>query len=302
MPRILRRLVKRALGWLGFVPASEMALSALEARVAGLERGQADQPLKDLIRYAMKMHWRTIDQLEWMRGDAPPSTCPLCGHRAQGAVFTEVRSVCKFLGGELIRHTCPACGVIFGPQKMFALDAEGLDLEYRNLYRIYSEGDSADSLERAFGLLGMERGRAYLDFGSGGGWSSGLARLRSKGWDVIGFEPSAENPSEHVLTSWEALESRRFHGIVSHNVLEHLFDPIGVNARLRRLLEPGGRIIHVTPCFEYRYDFTRFHVFFFTGRSPEVLARGSGMVITDWVRDGEFMACIMEPILPLAGG
>ena len=29
------------------------------------------------------------------------------------------------------------------------------------------------------------------------------------------------------------------------------------------LLPTGGMMSHATPCFEYRFEFTRFHLFFF---------------------------------------
>jgi len=184
--------------------------------------------------------------------------------------------------------------VIFGPQKMFRLDAQLVDLEYRNLYRIYSEGTRKESVIRAFHLLEPRKSGVYLDFGCGGEWSEAIELLRQEGWNIFGFEPNARNSSAHVFSTWAEVEARKFDGIYSHNVLEHLFDPIATNKRLGHLLAEGGRLVHATPCFEYRYEISRFHIFFFTGRSPQLLAEKSGMIIADWVRDGEFIACIMK--------
>ena len=46
--------------------------------------------------------------------------------------------------------------------------------------------------------------------------------------------------------------------------------------------------------FEYRFAFTRFHVFFFCGRSIFELAQRCGLSVDRWVRDGEFSACVLE--------
>lgn len=133
-----------------------------------------------------------------------------------------------------------------------------------------------------------------MDFGCGGEWSKAIHILRQEGWSIYGFEPSARQSSPYVFSTWEEIEAKQFDGFLSHNVLEHLMDPSGITQRLSQLLAPGGRLIHTTACFEYIYEFSRYHVFFFTGRSPEMLAERASMHIVDWVREGTFIACIME--------
>ena len=72
--------------------------------------------------------------------------------------FEELTSHCIFQGGRLLRYKCPACDVIFGPEKMFALDDEMLQLEYKLLYSIYSEGDStASTIREALGNKVVKR-------------------------------------------------------------------------------------------------------------------------------------------------
>jgi len=139
---------------------------------------------------------------------------------------------------------------------MLALDEEMLNLEYKNLYRIYSEGDSTESTIKTFHLLQPRRNGVYLDFGCGGEWSEAISRLRQDGWNIYGFEPSASHSSEFVFSSWEEIEHKQFDGIFSHNLLEHLFDPVAITRKLSHLLGPDGRIVHATPCFEYKYDYS----------------------------------------------
>lgn len=268
--------------------------NGLEERIVVLEAKTEEQSIRNVIRYAMKAHWRSIDLIEKISGTDKPIICALCGHADDKIIFEPVISDCIFLGGRLLRHRCPNCDVIFGPQKMLSLDEEMLDLDYRNLYRIYSEGDSTESVIRTFYLLAPKKEGVYLDFGCGGEWSQAIAKLRQEGWNIYGFEPSALTTSEHVFSTWQEVEAMKFDGILSHNVLEHLFNPAGTTKRLSQLLLPGGRIVHATACFEYRYEYSHYHVFFFEGRSPDVLAEHSAMRIVDWVRDGEYIACIMK--------
>lgn len=253
-----------------------------------------DKTIDNLIRYTMKAHWRTIDLIETIAGDDKPKHCQLCGHKDSIDAFVPFETNCIFSGGRLLRHRCPSCEVIFGPQKYFKLDDEMLNLEYSNLYKIYSENDSTASTIRTFHLLKPKLEGIYLDFGCGGEWSEAISQLRQQGWNIYGFEPSASNSSEFVLSTWEEVEKMEFDGILSHNLLEHLLDPVGITKRLAKLLKSDGKIVHATSCFEYVYEYSRFHVFFFTGRSPEKLAALANMKIVDWVRDGEYIACTLQ--------
>lgn len=250
----------------------------------------------DLVQYTMKAHWRTIDLIEQANGIRKPMFCPLCGQKAFDKKFEELVSYCIFQGGKLLRHKCPNCDVIFGPHKMLTLDDEMLQLEYKLLYSIYSEGNSTESVIRTFHLLNPTPNGIYLDYGCGGGWSEAIHELRMNGWNIYGYEPSVSSSSPYIFSNLEELPTMQFDGILTHNVLEHLFDPIAVTRKLGKLLADDGRLIHATPCFEYLYEFSRFHLYFFTGRSPEVLAKKSNLQIDRWERDGEFIGCVLKKL------
>jgi len=201
------------------------------------------------------------------------------------------------MGGRLVRHECPNCGLIFGPQTMLALDPELLELEYRLLYQVHAEGDSSPAIIRSFRLLEPRKDGIYLDYGCGGEWSKALSILRQEGWNILGFDPHVNKRTDTVLNSVDDLKDKRFDGIITNNVLEHFQDPIAENLFLNSILNKDGAVIHTTPCFDYRYEFTHYHLFFFTGRSAEFLARRSNMRIDRWVRDSDnpdYIACIMK--------
>lgn len=91
-----------------------------------------------------------------------------------------------------------------------------------------------------------------------------------------------------------------FEGIFSNNVIEHMVRPVHEFRYFHALLAPGGRMAHASPCYRYDYAFSRFHVIFLTGNSPDVLAQRSGFRLVAREEDGEFINCVFErlPALP----
>lgn len=82
-----------------------------------------------------------------------------------------------------------------------------------------------------------DKGRLYLDWGCGGAWSRTISQLRREGWDVWGYEPSAEAPGDFVVNQRSAIGAQ-FDGIFSNNVIEHFRDPVGQFNDFHQLLKP----------------------------------------------------------------
>lgn len=266
---------------------------------ASLAKQARDEMLKDQIR----VQWRLVDEIHRGRPVTPTLVCEICGYMGETVHFKELTSHCIFGGGRLRRHQCPQCDTIFGPEKMLALSPEELTQEYEMHYRLYPEGDSTAAEIRAFHALQPSRGGRYLNYGSGG-WSRSVSQLRAQGWDVLAFEPhQAAAQGEHEITSQVHLETLRFDGIFSNNVLEHFREPVDALRRMALLLEPGGRMSHATPCFKYLYEFTRFHLFFYPGRSLQALANAAELKVDEFIEDGEFMdAVLSKPSSANSGG
>jgi SAM-dependent methyltransferase len=195
----------------------------------------------------------------------------------------------------LIRHQCPACDLIFGADKMFGLSSAELSQDYEWHYSMYEEGDSTGQEVRAFHCLNPVREGVYLNYGAGS-WSRSVQQLRDDGWNIVAYEPhrSASSGEGSVISSRESLLSMKFDGIFSNNLLEHLRTPVDEVKFMSTLLKPGGRMAHATPCFDYLYEYTRFHLFFFLGRSRNLLASKAGMVVDNMICDGEFICCVMS--------
>jgi 2-polyprenyl-3-methyl-5-hydroxy-6-metoxy-1,4-benzoquinol methylase len=112
---------------------------------------------------------------------------------------------------------------------------------------------------------------------------------------VWGYEPTAEAGREFVATRREAI-SARFDGIFSNNVIEHFRDPIAQFKEFHSLLNERGMMAHSSPCYEYRYSFTRFHTLFLLGRSPDVLAERTGFKVINRIQEGEYIPYVFSRV------
>ena len=245
-----------------------------------------------LLEYLTSSHWRLV-ALHYDRTlQGRAITCPLCAHTDARERYQRHDAVCQFHGGRLERYACPICDVVFGPMKMLVLTPDQLALEYRALYSYYQEVDSIDYETRAFRALEPRQGGVYLNWGCGA-WASTIDALRAQGHVVWGYEPFASTESPYVVNQRGEL-SASFDGIFSNNLLEHLRDPVGELRAMTEHLQPGGRLSHATACFDLLYLDTRFHLFFFLGRSVELLAERAGLQIVGRERDGEYINVVFE--------
>ena len=232
----------------------------------------------DLFKNDIRCRWQVLDALDGLI--FPPSTpvkCLVCGHEAPKSTYETRLSECIFGGGRLERFVCPDCGCVFGPLKMMAQGDSQLANEYSQHYHVYSEGDSKWKEIAAFHALNPRKDGRYLNFGAGA-WSKSTIELRAEGWDVYDYEPYApEDANKWVLRSYDQLRAIKFDGIFSNDVLEHFKDPVAALSSMRMILRDGGRMSHCTGCYEYAYEYTRFHYVFYTGDSLGILADKCGL-------------------------
>jgi hypothetical protein len=111
--------------------------------------------------------------------------------------------------------------------------------------------------------------------------------MRTDGFDVWGYEPSAETSSQFVVSEKRAIVP--LDGLFSNNVIEHFLDPVGQFKEFHSMMKPSALMAHSTACYEYRYEFSRFHTIFLLGRSVEILAKRTGFKLVDSTVDGEYM-------------
>jgi 2-polyprenyl-3-methyl-5-hydroxy-6-metoxy-1,4-benzoquinol methylase len=124
--------------------------------------------------------------------------------------------------------------------------------------RIVLHGHLSRIRDAATSLTVGERPLRLLDVGCGSGTL--LEILQRRGFDVFGFEPSAEAArlameSGLTVVSGEGLESasfaaNSFHIITLFHVLEHVTEPRRVLAEVRRVMDTNGRILVQVPNIE----------------------------------------------------
>jgi len=87
----------------------------------------------------------------------------------------------------------------------------------------------------------------------------------------------------------------RFDGIFSNNVLEHFRHPVQELQRMERLLHEGGSMAHATPCFEYLYEYTRFHLQLLHRKNQkDLLMQLANLQLVEDIVDGDFICRVMK--------
>ena len=234
-----------------------------------------------MARDLMRTKWKLRDHLEQLEDSSEHLlTCKICNYSAPEKSFEIKESDCIFEGGHLKRYVCPQCGCIFGPTKFSVQTKEEFSDDYIVHYAGFSEVDSTHKEIFAFQALAPNKNGVYLDYGCGK-WSHTVYKLRQDGYIVYGYDPYAgdvDNP--YIITDHETIRRMRFDGIFSNDLLEHLPDPISDLKFMKSLLRtPDSRMAHCTGCFLYKYEYTRFHMYFFTGNSLNILASRVGIQI-----------------------
>jgi len=79
----------------------------------------------------------------------------------------------------------------------------------------------------------------------------------------------------------DSLPDILFDGIMSNSLIEHLQNPIETFKLFNRMLKPDGVMSHSTDCYEYKIEYTSFHLYFYEGTSLSMLCEQSGFQITD---------------------
>ncbi len=248
----------------------------------------------DYLKQNIALHWKAIDYIERKLPSKNIIKCLICEKIIDLRDLEKFESHCIFGGGYLKRHQCNNCGVIFGPQKMMDMTEDQLSDEYNIHYSVYEEGDSTEAEIRTFHLLDPTHEGVYLNYGCGNS-SKTLQILNDEGWNVFGFDPSERDICNigNKKVSQEYLKNNKFDGIFSNNVLEHFYNPIKELKFIKNCLKNEGRMSHTTPCFEYLYPYTRFHLFFYVAGSYRFLFKRSGLTIISNTKDGEFINYVL---------
>lgn len=211
-------------------------------------------------------------------------TCPICKTEYNENALQKWESDCHFLpvsgiSQHLVRYRCNICDVIFGPEDMLHLSEKKLSQAYLDEYASGTkEMDSTEWEYDIFLRLNPNSNGNYINWGAG--LSKTSVKAKRNGFQLINYDPGM--PIELAYASLNELP--KADGILSNNVLDHLQDPIKDLLVMKSLLKPGGCMIHSSDGFMYNIHFTKYHLYFFVGKSVERLAKAVDM-------NYEFLPC-----------
>lgn len=212
--------------------------------------------------------------------------CCICGEKIVTENAERIVSEDIYGGGTLVRYRCPGCGAIVGPNKMLKLTDQELSDEYKYHYMIHNESSNPEPEIRTFMDLEPKKGKKYLNYGCGA-WADSIVKLRDMGYDVYGFDPYAPVNSEYIYSDFDELQQMQFDGIFSHDLLEHLKDPVETFRLFDRILKPDGIMAHSTACYKYVYEYDRFHLVFYTGNAVDVLCDRTNFKVIRKIEDND---------------
>jgi DNA-directed RNA polymerase subunit RPC12/RpoP len=192
--------------------------------------------------------------------------CPICGSKN----FSPINSFCIFMKKEIYRYKCADCDLIFGPIEYINFSKDQLIEKYKELYKTYSEGDTTQYEVKTFLSMNPKKDGLYLNYGSGI-WSKSKKIITDMGYYIECYDFSFDNLS--VINNVE------YDGIMSHNLIEHLQNPIESFNMFNNLLKIDGIMSHSTACFKYEIEYSIFHLYFLIGKSIELLSNKTGFEI-----------------------
>lgn len=248
----------------------------------------------EITRKLIYTRWNILDRID---DRFVFEYCPICGEKLNGNEKV-YETECIFNGGRLKRIQCSNCDLIFGPEKMFALNEAELNKEYKWNYEVYRETDCTELEIRAFMDMNPDKNGVYLNYGAGE-WSTTNEKLREMGYNVYSYEPHVpKSDNEYFISDKEQLKKMKFDGIFSHDLLEHLRYPVDELKFMSSILKENGIMNHVTACYEYMYEYTRFHLYFYLGKSKYILAEKAGLNIEKYIAEKEdkYYSCIFKHI------
>jgi SAM-dependent methyltransferase len=249
------------------------------------------------------MKLATIPEADWVadREDGSksenhgPEPCPICG---QVGAQEWLRAPDRFHGRQekytLVR--CPACSLVWlsHPPKPAEMHLHYTD-PYHRLISAGGENSPARWRDRKAALAPQKRSGALLDLGCSSG--AFLESMKGEPWKLYGIEMSAEGArkaevrSEAQVFVGDILDApfprESFDAITCFDVLEHLYEPRRVMARVVEWLKPGGIFYVLVPnvnsaearlfgSYWHGLELPR-HLFHYSPASLKFLAESAGL-------------------------
>lgn len=218
--------------------------------------------------------------------------CFICEFSDINANFKKYKANDIFNAGEIVRHQCPNCDLIFGDLRFLNFSKEEVAEDYCDTYSYFKEGDTHNHQLKSLTSIELFKNKkySYLDYACGIGRI--LPTLRQQGYNIFGYDKYVI--SENVLQN---IDSIKFDVIFSNNYIEHLINPINDIKNMLNHLNDNGYLIFTSDCIdEYKIEFTHFHTFYYLGKSLTVLADKLNLNILELKSVGECRVLVLQKI------
>ena len=196
--------------------------------------------------------------------------CNICNFDGLVSNFKVYKARDIFHAGELIRYQCPKCDVIFGDLRFLGMTDDEIGNDYKDVYSYYKEGDFSSSILSIINHINLGKDKKYLDYACGIPENT-LKLLNGEGYDVYGYDMYVKNKHPKFLKYID--KNTKFDVVYSNNFIEHLIHPYEDLQKLIDLLDINGKLVLMSPDWEYHITFTHYHTYFFTGRSTQCLCK-----------------------------
>uniref|UniRef100_A0A6C0AZN2 Methyltransferase n=1 Tax=viral metagenome TaxID=1070528 RepID=A0A6C0AZN2_9ZZZZ len=194
-------------------------------------------------------------------------TCLICNYYGKSEEYKKYISNDIFNAGEIVRHSCPSCNLIFGDLRVLNLSSEEIKNDYEDTYSYYAESETRYFILDSLNSLDIFKNKelSYLDYGCGIGTM--IPILTNMGYNITGFDKFVKH--ENIINN---IENLMFDVIYCNNLIEHLLSPIEDIKDILKNLKKNGYLIFISDCLdEYKVEFTHFHTFYYTGNSLNLL-------------------------------
>ena len=195
-------------------------------------------------------------------------TCKICNHNDLINKFKIYKAQDIFHAGELIRYECPNCDVIFGDLRFLEMSKSEISEDYKDLYSYYKEGNTSSYILHVINKINLGKDKIYLDYACGNN-SDTLNLLNTNNYNTYGYDAYVDNNHPKFINNMN--DNNKFDIIYSNNYIEHVINPYEDLNKLLNLLNINGKLVLITSCWEYCYEITHYHTFFFLGRSIKYL-------------------------------
>ena len=196
-------------------------------------------------------------------------SCFICEFSDINANFKKYKANDIFNAGEIVRHQCPNCDVIFGDLRFLNFNKLEINDDYCDTYSYFKEGETYDIQLECLKSIDLFKNKdySYLDYACGIGKI--IPILKKESYNISGYDKYVVG--QNVLNN---IDNMKFDVIFSNNFIEHLINPINDIKNMLNHLNDNGYLIFTSDCIdEYKVEITHFHTFYFLGKSLSVLSK-----------------------------